>query len=79
MIGKPTKAKPKVVGGVTFRCYVVGILQTSWKSDDGRIECAVRYSGSTYFAAVDGKGLGKNFRRLDTAMKAAVALVRAKS
>lgn len=77
MSGQPTGAKPKIVGGVTFRCYRVGINQYHWKSDDDRIVCGTSYSMATYWGTVDGQSLDKKFRRIDTAMKAAVVKAKA--
>lgn len=79
-VEKPTSAPPKVVMGVTFRCYPSGILQYEWRSDDARLvawQCPHRES---YRATVDGKGVFapgrsdrlKRFRTLENAMRAAV-------
>ena len=83
MSDKPTSAQPIVIDGFTFRCYRCGVLQHQWRSDDGRLK-ATRISGKeTYCAAVDGKYLRSNNKRLGSrarrfmtlqnAMRAAVA------
>lgn len=79
-INKPTSAKPRTVEGVVFRCYRTGMLKTAWRSDDGRLEAGDNYHSTTYYAAVDGAGIGatptslrcKRFRSLENAMRAAV-------
>lgn len=69
----PTKARPKVVNGVTFRCYKAGILQYKWQSDDGRCAAYDWPQRMTFGASLDGVSLYKRFRSLENAMKAAVA------
>jgi hypothetical protein len=77
MTEKPTSAKPKIIDGVTFRCFSVGVLRYEWRSDDGRLAAYASYNLATYRATVDGLGVGdKKFRTLENAMKAAVKQAR---
>jgi hypothetical protein len=38
MYRKLTRAKPREIDGVVFRCYEIGIFQYEWRSDDGRLD-----------------------------------------
>ena len=69
-----TKATPKVINGVTFRCYKTGIAQSTWRSDDGRCAAWSPAHRNSHRASVDGVGLKTRFRSLENAMKAAVAV-----
>ena len=48
---KPTSAHPRVVDGVTFRCYHTGIHRNEWISDDGRSRALHNYR-MTYYDAL---------------------------
>lgn len=69
---KRTSAPPKIIDGVTFLCWRLGICNYVWRSEDGRIAADSNGERSTYWASVDGQGLGKRFRSLETAMRAGV-------
>lgn len=69
---RPTGAKPKVIDGITFRCYRVGILRYAWISECRRFRVTRNAERETYGAACDGKGLGKRFRKMENAFKAAI-------
>ena len=72
MIGKQTGAKPRLIDGDTFRCYVTGITQTEWRNNDGRIVVFRNANRTTYAAAVDNVLLRPRFRSLHSAMRAGV-------
>lgn len=71
---KRTSAPPRVIDGVTFLCWRLGICRYVWRSEDGRIAADRIGDCSTYWASVDGTRLGKRFRSLENAMRAGVAL-----
>lgn len=83
---KLTGAPSKMVGGVTFRCYSVGILKTEWRSEDGRIVVGHATNFGHAWATVDGMPVRsdhknihtkpKRFRTTENAMREAVALLR---
>jgi len=72
---KPTSARPKIIDGVTFRCYPGSFLgEYFWKSDDGRLRVfppTWPYRHQSYGASVDGVRIDRNFRSLENAMKSA--------
>lgn len=70
---KRTSAPPKVINGVTFCCWRLGICNYVWRSEDGRLAANRRGERSTFWASVDGQRLPTRFRSLDAAMRAAVA------
>jgi hypothetical protein len=67
-----TGARPRIVDGVTFCCWRVGILRCVWRSEDGRLSCAQDYGRASYRAAVAGVGIDKRFRSLEAAMRGAI-------
>lgn len=72
---KPTGAPPKIINGVTFRCYRTGIMSREWQSECLRLAVHSTYNNTAYLARVDGEYItGRNpaktkrFRTLEAAM-----------
>jgi hypothetical protein len=56
--GRALGGAPRTWGGVIFRPYRVGIADSAWISDDGRIEVRDRSTyHRTYTASLDGQVL----------------------
>lgn len=74
-----TSSGHKIIDGVQFHSYRVGICRYASMTEDGRIKVMRNYEKSTYGASTDGKlilgsgGKPKRFRDQETAMRAAVA------
>lgn len=75
-----SKAPPKIIDGVTFTCWRTFdgyISRYKWRSDDGRCVAWSPTHADTHRAAVDGGAIGKKFRSLENAMRAAVKAAKA--
>jgi hypothetical protein len=70
---KPTRAPPRTVDGVTFRCYRVGISDYHWIAlTDNLGTMRIRMVKENVFVAWSGNPcpancIGKNFRKFETA------------
>ncbi len=73
---KRTSAAPKTIDGITFECWKTGIMQTAWKTADGRATVYRPSHRATYYAYLDGVVIGQRFLTHENAMKAVVKVMK---
>jgi hypothetical protein len=72
MSDQPTKAPPRVVEGVTFRCYHTSTGHYAWRTDSGRITLDQNFNMTYWHASINGKIMRRKFKRFDTAAAGAL-------
>ena len=78
--GRPTSAPPRTVSGHVWRCFSTGVMQTEWRTEDGRCTVTRTPRLSGFNARTDGQlvvganpAKAKLFQTLANAMIGAVA------
>lgn len=82
---KKTAAPAKIIDGVKFECYRIGLGRCEWRSEDGRITFRSNYNLSGHNFSVDGKAIigangkrAKDFRSIEAGVRAALNTMAAK-
>jgi len=70
-----TSAPPKIIEGVEFRCYKTSPWLREWQTIDGAVSVSGGY-GRPYVAIVGTERLPTQFRKFETAAKAAIKTLR---